>query len=75
MADGRNILLFCGIIDILQSYELNKRLEHSFKSIITDGVCSDFLSLDGELYSFGLPLILLIINDQRLSISSRKPSL
>jgi len=36
-ADGKNLLIFCGIIDILQSYELNKKLEHSFKSIITDG--------------------------------------
>ena len=36
-AKGGHLLLFCGIIDILQSYELNKKLEHSFKSIITDG--------------------------------------
>ena len=36
-ADGKSLLIFCGIIDILQSYELNKKLEHSFKSILTDG--------------------------------------
>jgi hypothetical protein len=36
-AKGDHLLLFCGIIDILQSYELNKKLEHSFKSILTDG--------------------------------------
>lgn len=35
---GERLLLFIGIIDILQSYRLKKKLEHTFKSIITDGV-------------------------------------
>lgn len=35
---GERLLLFVGIIDILQSYRLKKRLEHTFKSIIHDGV-------------------------------------
>jgi 1-phosphatidylinositol-4-phosphate 5-kinase len=35
---GDRLLLYFGIIDILQSYRLKKRLEHTFKSMITDGV-------------------------------------
>jgi 1-phosphatidylinositol-4-phosphate 5-kinase len=35
---GERLLLYFGIIDILQSYRLKKKLEHSFKSLITDGV-------------------------------------
>ncbi|XP_072297374.1 phosphatidylinositol 4-phosphate 5-kinase type-1 beta-like isoform X1 [Eucyclogobius newberryi] len=34
---GENLLLFVGIIDILQSYRLIKKLEHSWKSLIHDG--------------------------------------
>ncbi|KAM9323161.1 phosphatidylinositol 4-phosphate 5-kinase type-1 gamma-like [Pholidichthys leucotaenia] len=34
---GENLLLFIGIIDILQSYRLIKKLEHSWKSLIHDG--------------------------------------
>lgn len=37
-AAGERLLLFIGIIDILQSYRLKKKLEHTFKSIVTDGV-------------------------------------
>ncbi|XP_034243346.1 phosphatidylinositol 4-phosphate 5-kinase type-1 alpha-like isoform X2 [Thrips palmi] len=36
-AAGERLLLFIGIIDILQSYRLKKKLEHTFKSILTDG--------------------------------------
>lgn len=36
--NGERLLLFIGIIDILQSYRLKKKLEHTFKSIIHDGV-------------------------------------
>lgn len=36
-AKGENLLLFMGIIDILQSYRLKKKLEHTFKSMIHDG--------------------------------------
>ena len=32
------MLLYLGIIDILQSYRLKKKLEHSLKAFITDGV-------------------------------------
>ena len=32
------MLLNLGMIDILQSYRLKKRLEHGLKAIITDGV-------------------------------------
>ncbi|CAG07769.1 unnamed protein product, partial [Tetraodon nigroviridis] len=34
---GENLLLFIGIIDILQSYRLIKKLEHTWKSLIHDG--------------------------------------
>ncbi|XP_058824673.1 uncharacterized protein LOC131685168 isoform X15 [Topomyia yanbarensis] len=34
---GERLLLFIGIIDILQSYRLRKKLEHTWKSIIHDG--------------------------------------
>ena len=36
------MLLYLGVIDILQSYRLKKKLEHTMKSVIADGV-----SLDG----------------------------
>ncbi|GIX76066.1 phosphatidylinositol 4-phosphate 5-kinase type-1 gamma [Caerostris extrusa] len=36
-AKGENLLLFLGIIDILQSYHLKKKLEHTFKSMLHDG--------------------------------------
>ena len=39
---GERLLLFVGVIDILQSYKLFKKLEHTFKSMITDGV-SDWI--------------------------------
>lgn len=37
-AKGERLLLFIGIIDILQSYRLKKKLEHTWKSILHDGV-------------------------------------
>ncbi|XP_039298859.1 phosphatidylinositol 4-phosphate 5-kinase type-1 alpha isoform X8 [Nilaparvata lugens] len=36
-AKGERLLLFIGIIDILQSYRLKKKLEHTWKSILHDG--------------------------------------
>ncbi|CAH1979153.1 unnamed protein product [Acanthoscelides obtectus] len=36
-AKGERLLLFIGIIDILQSYRLRKKLEHTWKSMIHDG--------------------------------------
>ena len=35
---GERLLIFVGIIDILQSYRLVKKMEHTFKAIIHDGV-------------------------------------
>ena len=36
--EGERLLIFVGIIDILQSYRLFKKMEHTFKSVIHDGV-------------------------------------
>ena len=35
---GDRVMFYLGVIDILQSYRLKKKLEHGFKSVITDGV-------------------------------------
>ncbi len=35
---GERLLLYLGIIDILQSYRMRKKLEHTLKAIILDGV-------------------------------------
>ncbi|CAF1072280.1 unnamed protein product [Adineta steineri] len=35
--DGQKLSLYVGIIDILQSYQLRKKLEHTLKSVVTDG--------------------------------------
>ncbi|OQR75433.1 phosphatidylinositol 4-phosphate 5-kinase type-1 alpha-like [Tropilaelaps mercedesae] len=34
---GERLLLFIGVIDILQSYRLRKKLEHSWKALLHDG--------------------------------------
>ena len=34
---GERLLIFLGIIDILQSYRLKKKLEHTMKAIVIDG--------------------------------------
>merc|ERR1719361_916812 len=34
---GERLLLYLGIIDILQSYRMRKKMEHTFKAIIYDG--------------------------------------
>merc|ERR550532_3890232 len=34
---GERLLLYLGIIDILQSYRIRKKIEHTFKAIIHDG--------------------------------------
>lgn len=41
-AKGERLLLYAGVIDILQSYRLKKKLEHGFKSIVHDGVRISF---------------------------------
>ena len=35
---GERLLLYIGIIDILQSYRLKKKLEHALKAAVHDGV-------------------------------------
>lgn len=35
---GERLLLYVGIIDILQSYRFKKKLEHTWKSMLHDGV-------------------------------------
>ena len=35
---GERLLLYIGIIDILQNYRLKKRIEHALKSMIADSV-------------------------------------
>merc|ERR1712105_90216 len=35
--EGERLLIFIGIIDILQYYRLFKMFEHTFKSVIADG--------------------------------------
>ena len=35
---GERLLIFVGIIDILQYYRLSKKIARAFKSVITDGV-------------------------------------
>ena len=35
---GERLLLYVGIIDILQSYRLKKRMEHAFKAMVHDAV-------------------------------------
>ena len=37
-AKGDRLLLYFGIIDILQSYRFKKKLEHTLKSMVVDGV-------------------------------------
>ena len=41
---GDRVLVYLGVIDILQSYRLKKRLEHGLKAIITDGVRQEIMS-------------------------------
>lgn len=37
-ANGQRLALYVGIIDILQSYALRKKLEHRLKVVMTKGV-------------------------------------
>lgn len=39
-ATGKPLLLFAGIIDILQQYRLVKKMEHFVKGTVYDGVCA-----------------------------------
>ena len=35
---GSRYVLFVGVIDILQSYVMKKKLEHTWKALVHDGV-------------------------------------
>ncbi|XP_062511655.1 phosphatidylinositol 4-phosphate 5-kinase type-1 alpha-like [Corticium candelabrum] len=37
LTSGDRIIVYMGIIDVLQSYRLKKKLEHSFKALVHDG--------------------------------------
>ena len=37
LPDGTQVLIYCGIIDILQCYKILKKTEHFFKSLYTNG--------------------------------------
>lgn len=65
---GERLLLYIGIIDILQSYRLKKKLEHTLKSIITDGV--------SQLSKFDMSTPTLISKNVSLqdSVSVHRPS-
>lgn len=43
---GERLLLFIGIIDILQSYRLVKKMEHTWKSLVYDGVSFCFVLIE-----------------------------
>lgn len=49
-AKGERLLLFVGIIDILQSYRLKKKLEHTWKSMIHDGVSNLYVCMCVYVY-------------------------
>ena len=48
---GDRLLLFVGIIDILQSYRLFKRVEHAWKALLHDGVSLKSSSRDGFIWN------------------------
>lgn len=50
---GDRLILFLGVIDILQNYRLIKKFEHAWKSVIHDGV-SDVLSRSMHFEGFHL---------------------
>ena len=47
---GERLLIFVGIIDILQNWRLSKKVAHTLKAIITDGVSLFLISLLGRAY-------------------------
>lgn len=44
--NGDLLLLYLGVIDILQNYRLRKKLEHAFKSTLVTRVCRIFTSTE-----------------------------
>jgi 1-phosphatidylinositol-4-phosphate 5-kinase len=51
-----DVRLYFGIIDILQEYDMGKRLEHAYKSIQFDSL--SISAVDPELYSKRFQLFL-----------------
>ncbi|VDP49797.1 unnamed protein product, partial [Schistosoma margrebowiei] len=50
--NGDRLLLYIGVIDILQSYRIFKKMEHGFKSLVIDGVSTmNFISIQGCMHS------------------------
>ena len=48
--DGEDVIYFLGIIDILQTYNRKKKMEHMFKSIITSNK-SAISAVDAAFYA------------------------
>jgi len=73
--NGERLLIFCGIIDILQCYKLSKKLEHGFKSLFTDG---DTISVHKPKFYFRRFLDFMVEKvfneDQRDETRSVKPT-
>ena len=46
---GERLLLYIGVIDILQSYRLKKKLEHAMKAMVHDGVSCAIGKMDSAL--------------------------
>ena len=47
--EAYDVVLYFGIIDILQEYDMTKRLEHAYKSLHYDS--SSFSAVEPSLYS------------------------
>jgi hypothetical protein len=54
---GERLLLYLGIIDILQSYQMRKKLEHTLKAIIQDGVSATNTVCFRDLAKLNLPMV------------------
>ncbi|XP_045461149.1 phosphatidylinositol 4-phosphate 5-kinase type-1 beta isoform X20 [Harmonia axyridis] len=81
---GERLLLFVGIIDILQSYRLKKKLEHTWKSMIHDGdtvsvhrpsfYASRFLKFMAENVFKKIPSRAVVVNARRSKALKHSPS-
>ncbi|XP_044747441.1 phosphatidylinositol 4-phosphate 5-kinase type-1 beta isoform X10 [Coccinella septempunctata] len=81
---GERLLLFVGIIDILQSYRLKKKLEHTWKSMIHDGdtvsvhrpsfYASRFLKFMAENVFKKIPSRAVVVNARRIKALKHSPS-
>ena len=59
---GERLLLYVGLLDILQSYRLKKKLEHAVKSMVHDGVSWDNAALCGEKVWLHLVIVICELN-------------